>query len=418
MVEQSPEHVLGEGDPGADVFRRYRYQATYAAIIALGMLKSHPDILEVFAEHHDDILLKLQSGRFNAVQVKTQGPGGTPFKASDDEIKTALGKFISHERVFGDAFEHYTIVTNHQFFREDNKASLYFLIEKAKEAKGPEPADMDNRLSGFINSLLRTHNRDRDETDRATRTHILTVIRKLCLDDSLPKLEGIHHSLREAIVNIEGRYRTATYADLERAAQALAYAAYLKSSLPSDGASHLYLSYAIDPRTAERDAIIDQKRIMKEQVAELLAKEIAARATLTAADPIDPKILPKDLSRAEKKMTAGGISATTVAASRDWRASAEYLQRQWAMKYEDGPAIERYNHIAVAVQTACAEAHEATRSESPQGPPMLDMLKTVLRRKRIEGTNFFDCEEEHLLGHAIIRSGQCKVWWSPEFDVE
>ncbi len=414
VTDRNPEHVLGDGDPGADVFRRYRYQATYAAIIALGMLKRDADILEVFAEHHDDILLKLRSGRFNAVQVKTQQPGGTPFKASDDEIKTALRKFVSHERGFGDAFERYTIVTNHQFFRGDNKASLYFLIEKAK---GPEPADVDNRLSGFINSLVKTYNKGRNEADRATRTHILAVLRKLCVDDRLPKLEGIHQELREAIVHINGDYRTATYADLERAAQALAYAAYTKSSLPDNGASRLYLSYATDPGTAERDETIDRKRITKDEVAELLAREFAARATLTAADPIDPKALPKDLSRVDKKMTAGGLSATTVAASRDWQASAEYLQRQWAMKYEDRPAIERYNHVAVAVQTACSEAHEATRAESPQGPPMLDLLKTILRRKRNEGTNFFDCEEEHLLGHAVIRSGQCKVWWSPEFEL-
>jgi hypothetical protein len=160
-TDQGPEHVLGEGDPGDDVFRRYRYQATYAAIIALGMFRQDPDIVEVFAEHHDDILLKLRSGRFNAVQVKTQQPGGSPFKASDDQIKTALRKFISHERSFGDAFERYTIATNHQFFRGDNKASLCFLIGKARQAGGPEPAHMDNRLSAFVTSLLKAYKPNR-----------------------------------------------------------------------------------------------------------------------------------------------------------------------------------------------------------------------------------------------------------------
>ena len=48
---------------------------------------------------------------------------------------------------------------------------------------------------------------------------------------------------------------------------------------------------------------------------------------------------------------------------------------------------------------------------------MLEKLKEALKRKRKEGTDFYDCEEEHLLGHAVIRTGQCLVWWSPEFEL-
>jgi hypothetical protein len=409
---------LNADDPGDEVFRRYRYQATYAAILALGMNHRNADIVEVFAEHHDDVLLKMRSGRFTAVQVKTQQPGGDPFKSGDAQIIAALSKFIGHERTFGNAFERYIIVTNHQFFKGDNKSSLHYLIDKAREAKGADPADMDSRLSAFINSLLKNYNDGLTGADRAARSDVLEVLRKLHIDDSLPKLEDIHQRLRDTIVRADGEYRTATFVDLERAAKALAYAAYLKSSNSIDGAVTQYLAYAAQPEVATIEETINQKRFTREELVSLLAKEMSARATLTAAEPIDPALIPKDLSTAEKKMTAGGLSATTVAASRDWRASAEHLQRQWAMKYQERPAIERYHHVAVAVQTACAEAHEATRTDSPQGPPMLESLKEKLQAKRKAGTNFFDCEEEHLLGHAVIRTDQCKVWWSPEFHLE
>ena len=89
MVERSlflirdPENTLNESDPGADVFQRFRYQATYAAILALGMLRHQPHIVAVYAEHHDDILLKMESGRFQAVQVKTKQQGSKLFKSSD-----------------------------------------------------------------------------------------------------------------------------------------------------------------------------------------------------------------------------------------------------------------------------------------------------------------------------------------------
>ncbi len=48
---------------------------------------------------------------------------------------------------------------------------------------------------------------------------------------------------------------------------------------------------------------------------------------------------------------------------------------------------------------------------------MLDSLKTALKQKCEGGANVFNCVEEHLLGHAVIRSGQCKVWWSHEFEL-
>ena len=418
MRDESPEYVLGRDDPGADVFRRYRYQATYTAIVALSMLRRDSSVEDVFAEHHDDILINMTNGRFHAVQVKTQQPGGSPFKSGDDEITSALSKFISHERAFGDNFERYTIVTNHQFFRADNKSSLYYVTEKAREAKGDAPNEMDSRLSTFINSVVTKFNKGRDRADKAQRADVLKVLQKVQVDDSLPKLEGIHQELREAVAKADVKYEAATYADLELAARALAYKAYLASSLASEGVARLYVAFDDDPKAVDHDGVIERKKLTKSLVLTILHDELATHASLAASEPIDPKTIPSDLSLAATKMTAGGLSATTVSAAQDWEASAQFLQRQWAMKYDERPAIERYNHVAVAVQTACAEAYETTRSETPQGPIMLEQLRIALKRKREEGTNFFDCGEEHLLGHAVIRSGQCKVWWSEEFDLD
>lgn len=417
MSDISPEHVLNTDDPGADIFRRYRYQATYAGILSLGMLRADSDITEVFAEHHDDILLKKTYGRFTAVQVKTQQLGGNPFKTTDDAIVGALKKFISHEIAFAGCFECFMIVTNHHFFKADNKSCIDFVAKCAREATGADPEHMDSRLSGFINTLLRQFNTGRDKVARATRLHVLKMLQKLRTDDSLPKLDNIHQELREAIVANDGDYLGATYADLDRAAKALAYETCTCSSLPSDGVVRLYLSYTQNPREAIDASVIEGKRLTKARVAAILKEQIVPCASLMAAEPIDPRTLPSDLSVADKKMTVGGLSATTVSAARDWQASAQYLERKWAMKYNEGPAIDRYNHVSVAVQTACAEAHEASRAVTPQGPAMLETLRAVLKRKKQEGTNFFDCEEEHLLGHAVIRTGLCKVWWSDQFDI-
>ena len=105
MTTEQPDQIIDGTDPGDDTYLRYRYQSTYAAIIAVSMMKSSSGVAEVFCEHHDDILVKRTSGKFYAIQVKTQQPGGLPFKSDDNPIQKALTKFLKHEIHFGDHFE-------------------------------------------------------------------------------------------------------------------------------------------------------------------------------------------------------------------------------------------------------------------------------------------------------------------------
>ena len=85
--------------------------------------------------------------------MKTQEPGGLPFKSSDAEIRGAIAKFVNHEKKFGDLIDRYGIATNHQFFAaKDNAASLFYLIDKAKAATGSDPEQMDR---SFLRSSTR-----------------------------------------------------------------------------------------------------------------------------------------------------------------------------------------------------------------------------------------------------------------------
>lgn len=284
-MARHPETELDLDDPGDDTFLRYRYQATYAAILSLRMMRPSAEIVEVFVEHHDDILLKMKSKRFNAVQVKTQQLGGPPFKSGDEPIRTALGKFISHDRKFGDLFERYTLATNHHFFRKENTSSLFHLIKLADKATGHAPSDMDRGLSGFINSLLTNVNKGKRGAERATREHALNMLKKLHLDDSLPKLEeDIHQKLRTAIAQANKEYRAATYAVLEQAADALSHLTYMRSSKPVDGAAHLRRPWAYTPKRSEPRATngriteyrhpVNDYRMFKRNEIERLIKKI------------------------------------------------------------------------------------------------------------------------------------------------
>jgi hypothetical protein len=420
MITGRPDQTLDNTDPGDETYRRYRYQSTYAAIIAVSMIGTSSGVAEVFCEHHDDILVKRNNGKFYAIQVKTQQPGDLPFKSDDDPIRKALTKFLRHELRFGDQFERYTMATNHSFFRDKgNSKSLFSLCEMAKESLGGE-IKSESRLWNFINSFIRKFNKGRSKNDKATFEKVRTLLCKLYPDDTLPKLDGIHRQLRDKIAECKGEYAECTHIDLERAANALSLETMNASSLFHAEATNIYLSLSPDPIEEETRKIIDGKRITPDRVEHIISDALhQRRRALMPIQPFDPATLPVDLTVAEKKMTAGGLSATTINAARDWYASAQYIQREWASKLGEEEALKRYNHIGTMVQTISAYAHELARVQGqPYGPKMLEEIRTGLTLRRNTGTDFFDCDEEHLLGHAVIRTEQCKTWWSESFSVD
>jgi len=73
---KTPDSTAPREDIGADTQRRFRHQAAYIALVSLGLLEADSPLEELYCEHHDDILLRLKSGRFSAIQLKTREIGG------------------------------------------------------------------------------------------------------------------------------------------------------------------------------------------------------------------------------------------------------------------------------------------------------------------------------------------------------
>lgn len=69
---KSPEWVVDQDDPGDETARRFSYQWAYTAILACGLLDTDGQVLELYCEHHEDVLVKRRDGQFHAIQVKTR----------------------------------------------------------------------------------------------------------------------------------------------------------------------------------------------------------------------------------------------------------------------------------------------------------------------------------------------------------
>ncbi len=116
QLTPSPDTVPTTGDPGDDTARRYRYQFTYAGILCCSLLDDTLDVIEVFCEHHEDVLVKHANGLFTGCQVKTRAPEGEPWKANDEAIEAACARFVALENEFPGKFRAFVIVTNHVFY--------------------------------------------------------------------------------------------------------------------------------------------------------------------------------------------------------------------------------------------------------------------------------------------------------------
>src|SRR5262245_17162434 len=124
----NPATTPPDEDVGADTQRRFRHQSCYTAMLSLGLLDDEGPILELYCEHHEDVILKLKSAKFRAIQVKTRLAGGVPFKATDAEIIGALRRFVSLEVKFPGVFESYVIASSVGFWHEKKNGSNLDLV--------------------------------------------------------------------------------------------------------------------------------------------------------------------------------------------------------------------------------------------------------------------------------------------------
>src|ERR1700734_268521 len=99
-------------DVGADTQRRFRHQACYTAMLSLGLLDDEGPLEELYCEHHDDVILRMKSGSFRAIQLKTRLIGGVPFKSGEEEIVGSLRKFAELEAKFPGHFDSYLLAAN------------------------------------------------------------------------------------------------------------------------------------------------------------------------------------------------------------------------------------------------------------------------------------------------------------------
>jgi hypothetical protein len=141
----APDRTITPNDPGDDTARRYRFQWTWAAIVCCMMFDDTQDVVEVFCEQHEDVLLKHRDGQFTGHQVKTREANQPVWKASDAQVKSACVRFIKLEGDHPGYFRAFRFLTCHPQYVANNARALGFILEQM--AASATVADLPPRVA-------------------------------------------------------------------------------------------------------------------------------------------------------------------------------------------------------------------------------------------------------------------------------
>ncbi len=416
----NPSNTLDTNDPGDDVLRRFRYQAAYAAIIALELLDENSELEEIFCEHHEDTLVKKKDGTFIGIQVKTRAPGKELFKSNDQQIRNALKRFIEHEITYPNCYSRFVIATNYAFWDEKpNTKSLRYITQLAKDLVTSKPVK-HKAFTAYVKELVNDLNAGNGNS--VTHDIAITVLSKVEIaDKDLPKFDDVESRL--ATYNIREFYniKGARIPDLLKAAKALIDKMLEASSLPCVSAKQMYFALLANPEQARSEAIIEGKRITRETVEQILREILSEEALLRTDQPVSLYDLPKGMRKLELKMAKGGISFDNITRAKALKNAYEAHLSKWIYKYSDTPqkAINRYKQLRLIVGNECQEVYDIlSRKGDVFGQEMLiEVRKRLRERWQNEPDLFFDCKYEHLLGVTGFLTELCEVWWSERFEI-
>jgi hypothetical protein len=397
-------------DGGDETQKRFHYQDAYAALEVARLLSNKLHYDSVYIELIEDILIKLKTGKFIGVQVKSQKDANAWFTFGNEHIIGALQHFIEHEKKFPKKFKRYVLCTNCGFPKENKASNLPYCLSVIR--KNDDLASC-TKVVDFSNSI-EAIKENKDYTDNL----ILDTFRKIEATtwSSLSNYERLLPlDIRDVM---DTKYDDITV--MENIAKQLVEMTVTAARLGKSGNEPSYYDWLMNPRKAEFDAIIQKKRITRDRVQSIIDSSVKQPGLLSGLSPLPTEDWPRAMQRLERKMRKGGISDEEINRIKDYDNSVFDLIVRWNYKYKKVATEERAEHLRLIVDRECNYAYNKCKQlGEPFGQEMLDLVRERLTQRQIDVSQRFqnECLIEHLEGIAGMLTERCDVWWSKKFNV-
>lgn len=398
----SLENTLAADDPGDDTANRYRYQWIWAAIVCCALLDDTQDIVEVFCEHHEDVLVKHRDGTFSGHQVKTRSDDQAAWKANDESLIRACVRFAKLEAAYPGRFRHFYFLTNHLLYSAGNGRDISHIL---KEIKGALTiADLSKSVTTWLRQVARKA--------KVSEQLAFDAMSKTKAKADLPKLRDALMRLIDAVAQCWPPAAECSHESVIKAAQALIEECSRASALDHEQLLPAYMVAILD-NDSEVAARIDGKRMTLSRVERALESGRNSTATLAGDPAFRVKPCEGSTELLHKKLDAGGFSVVSRNSAEDLRDKADYLGIRWTNRYGHEKGLARYEHIRTMVFSDAGRAFDATQTKSDGfGPSMREELRHRFRERRSAGDQLYDATDDHLEGVAFSLTAQCKIVWS------
>jgi hypothetical protein len=401
------EQVLSKTDPGDDMQRRLRYQASYGASLCLDLLVDDHDASEVFCEHHEDFLVKMKDNKYVGVQVKTRLPGEGPFKTGDEPVKSAISRFIKLDLQFPEQFLRFVLVANCDFYDGAKlETNLAYVLEIIRTKPNKTFA---GTMKTLIEELRKAH--------KCKKQAVLDVLMKVRLQGQVPKFEDMTASLIMKAAKL--RPNIIEFWALEACVKALIDRVLEASALSCNEPISSHFVFGSSPADSSLQSVIAHKRLAMNEVVSVISQVTAVLLMPSSNGNVMPTDVPTGSHIVERKMAAGRISAPSISAAKDQQTSAEYQLQQWIARYGAEVASQRRNQVDLLINTRCSEAFDKNRlDDAPFGTAMLSDVRTAIALLSEQKDQTFSLKYEQLLGFVSLSTQACRVWWSDPFPLE
>lgn len=402
----SPAEVLSSCDPGDEVQRRFRYQHTCTAYLALLMLTQEElQYNEILCEHHEDILC-VNGNEFTGIQIKTRQLSDGPFELTDEALRTSIVKFIKLFKTFPGYFKQFIFISNCGHTRGEDGKSIAQL-EKELSCEDKRTSDFQpNTLEKYVKDLIK-------ETD-SNRAEVVEIL-KLVKFQKMPDIDDIDPKIiTDVIPTINGCENLPVYKQ-RLILDNLVNVIYLASSKKTHDPIKDYVSLIKgDPIKRIQDSEINAKRITIQRVNDIV-KEISKNSYYLASNSNEFELSQHRRQVMQRKMNCGVIDPQAIEMMEFLREKAEsYFFESYHKGNLEANNGQEISHIIKLVLNQAIEAKTRSKLQgAPYGERMLhnieDRLEKIARERSDEVNN---CYYEILKGLIGVLTGECKIAFS------
>ncbi|UXC18821.1 DUF4297 domain-containing protein [Comamonas squillarum] len=413
LPEQANGLATAPSDRGDETQERFRYQWAIGVWLLAQSLTGERSIRALWCEHHEDYLLELSTGRYVAVQVKTDSRENAEWRWSDSALVDSIARFCVLETMHGDVIDSYEFVSNAAPYvpgptakRADSiAASPARLIQCCCQASTyldvPEPYNVV-----FVRLVGKTG---------GNAAVLFQVLRKLKFAHG-PVLRGYDDTFAASIIpKLPGCATLATVACC-RLRDELIGLVQAACRLRVDGIDGAVVYLATNGRP---DAAIRGKCITPESAAELLARvRQPAFRYVNSGTGIDMGATVGRTDVLNRKMRNAYLGTQFEPLRMRMDAADQRLMERALLEPDGFDAIA--NQLVSTVLVECKDAEAMAFDHADEKTRGLAIYKRILHRMddlaKEEPERVCREPKDTLLGIAGMLSGECKFAWGTSLD--